>query len=395
MRKPTLYKHRGAWYARIWDVAEKKYHAHALGVPVEGIRERRKEAEEAARLLADKLLAEAAEHRRPVLPSALLQEKPFLDFIRDFWTPESDYVRRRAEVLKKPLSASYLDNCHKSADRYLKDFPGFQGLSLSGITRAHIEDWMLWAAERGKSGKMINDTIKAMRVAVKWAWRRDIIDRNPFEKIEKAAHTEKLRGILTPTEIKKLVETPVVDPYHRLTVYLALYCSMRMGEVRGLLWGDISDGVIHICHNWQEGEGLKGCKMGSEGYVPMIRAVAELVNQVHVLSPLTGPGDFVLSRRPYHPARRKLFVEALRSELEAIGIMEEERVKRNIVFHSLRHSFVTACRIAGLSDFEVMSLSRHKDPKMLARYSHGQEALDLPALREKIDNSFGAAALPG
>jgi integrase len=77
-----------------------------------------------------------------------------------------------------------------------------------------------------------------------------------------------------------------------------------------------------------------------------------------------------------------------------IRITEKQRQKRNIVYHSLRHSFVTACRVAGLSDFEVMSMSRHKDVKMLARYSHGKEAIDLPALREKIDNSFGAVAAP-
>jgi hypothetical protein len=97
--------------------------------------------------------------------------------------------------------------------------------------------------------------------------------------------------------------------------------------------------------------------------------------------------------RPYHPVSREFLWDALRSELAAIGITEEERVRRNIVYHSLRHSFVTACRVAGLSDFETMALSRHKDRKMLERYTHEQEALDgelLRALGDKINNSFGA-----
>jgi integrase len=171
---------------------------------------------------------------------------------------------------------------------------------------------------------------------------------------------------------------------------------MRMGEVRGLLWGDISDGVIHICHNWQEQEGLKGCKMGSEGYVPMPRAVAELVNRVHDLAPLTGPGDFVMAHKPYHPVSRDFLWEALKFELFMLTITEKQRRERNIVYHSLRHSFVTACRVAGLSDFETMTLSRHKDRKMLERYTHEQEAMDMPTLRglgDKIDGSFGAAAV--
>jgi hypothetical protein len=121
----------------------------------------------------------------------------------------------------------------------------------------------------------------------------------------------------------------------------------------------------------------------------MPRPAAELVNRVHALAPLTGPEDFVMGQKLYHPVSREFLWEALRSELTVIGITEEERVRRNIVYHSLRHSFVTACRVAGLSSFETMTPARHKNPKMLDRYSHGQEGLDLVSLREKIDNSLG------
>jgi len=119
----------------------------------------------------------------------------------------------------------------------------------------------------------------AMRVPVKRAFFDDIIKTDPFNGVKTAVHKEKRRGILTPTEIKKLVETSISEPRTRLAVFLPLYCSMRMGEVRGLQWGDISDGIIHIRHNWQEKEGLKPCKCGSEGYVPMPRIVAELLNE--------------------------------------------------------------------------------------------------------------------
>jgi len=36
VRKPTLYKHRGKWYARFWDVEKGAYFSRALGIPVEG-----------------------------------------------------------------------------------------------------------------------------------------------------------------------------------------------------------------------------------------------------------------------------------------------------------------------------------------------------------------------
>jgi hypothetical protein len=55
MRRPfTLYKEKTKsgtfWYARFWDESVQKYaHSRSTGIPVEGKKERRREAEEAAR----------------------------------------------------------------------------------------------------------------------------------------------------------------------------------------------------------------------------------------------------------------------------------------------------------------------------------------------------------
>ncbi|MCL2277176.1 MAG: tyrosine-type recombinase/integrase [Treponema sp.] len=228
----------------------------------------------------------------------------------------------------------------------------------------------------------------ALRVPVRRAFEDDIIPTDPFNGVPRAYHKEKTRGILTPAEIKTLVEKPASDARARLAVYLPLYCSMRMGEVRGLQLGDISDGIIHIQRNWQEKEGLKTCKCGSEGYVPMPNVVAELLNRLRDIAPCTGQNDFVMSIKPYHPICREYLSESFRKELLGIGIDEALRKERNIVYHSLRHSFVTACRIAGLTDFETMTLSRHKDVKMLQRYSHGKEAIDIKGIGLKLEQSL-------
>jgi integrase len=389
MRRPTLYKHRGVWYARIWDAREEKYHSHSLGIAVEGKRERRREADEAAWALAEKLEAEgaAAGSRNP------MADTPLVEYVENFWKPDGEYAREKALVEKSPVSAHYLLTNRQTVKNKMAPFPGFGGLTLGSLTKPILRAWKLWMAEKGYSGRAINIAMQALHVPVRRAFSDDIIPSDPFAGVRRAAHKEKLRGILTPAEIRRLVETPVADPYTRLAVYLSLYCSMRMGEVRGLQWGDISDGVIYINHNWQGGEGLKKCKCGSEGYVPMPRAVAELVNRVHALSPLTGPEDFVMAQKPCHPVSREFLWEALRTELAALGIPEEERIKRNIVYHSLRHSFVTSCRMAGIPDFQIASISRHRDMKMLERYSHPQEAMNLDDLREKIESAFGAAAL--
>ena len=377
-RKPTLYKHRGKWYGRFWDKEKRKYFSRALGVLVEGKKERRDEALK---------VAEKYETERSLETSTIknIANIPLLEYVENFWQPDSEYVREKAVVEHKPLSNHYLLTNRLIVKNKINTFDGFKNISLSELTKPIIRQWKLWLAEQGYSGRSINGAMLALRVPIKRAFSDDVIPIDPFNGVQRAAHKEKRRGILTPTEIKKLIEVPVMEPRVRLAIYLPLYCSMRMGEVRGLKWGDISDGVIHIRHNWQEKEGLKPCKCGSEGYVPMPRMVADLINELHKIAPLTGLDDFVMSIVPYKPISREFLWSALDAELSQIDINKAQRKERNIVYHSLRHSFVTPCSVAGLSDFETMTLSRHKDSKMLERYSHGKEAVDVRSIGAKLE----------
>jgi integrase len=129
-----------------------------------------------------------------------------------------------------------------------------------------------------------------------YALEREEIDRDPFRSIGKAVETPKEKGILTPDEVIRLISAPVADPHYRLAMLLDCLCGMRMGEVRGLQWGDIKDGLIHIRHNWINGEGMKApkCKGGAvrenSRKVPLPSSVAAILQVscffVFLLAPL-------------------------------------------------------------------------------------------------------------
>ena len=73
------------------------------------------------------------------------------------------------------------------------------------------------------------------------------------------------------------------------------------------------------------------------------------------------------------PSLRIAFYEVL----DAIGIDEEERRKRNITFHSLRHSFSTLFRDFSISQEDRMLVLGHKSAKINDRYTHStDEALE-------------------
>jgi integrase len=78
-----------------------------------------------------------------------------------------------------------------------------------------------------------------------------------------------------------------------------------------------------------------------------------------------------------------------------------EQEQRNITMHSLRHTFITLGRLAGISDIEIQALAGHipgamnytpagyQPGAMMERYSHAAQVLDFAAAREKLEKAVG------
>jgi integrase len=222
-------------------------------------------------------------------------------------------------------------------------------------------------------------------VAVHYALGRGEIDRDPFLQITPAAEDHEEKGILTKEEAAKLAGYSAGHADDHAAVLLGLLCGMRLGEVRGLHWSDIDRkaGVIHIRHNWQDLEGIKDPKCGSRRTVPLTDGVRKALESIK-----TGgekPKNFVLpSESPGKPRCCGYFRLALIRQLEGIGITEEDKNERNISFHSLRHTYITLGRMAGISDMEIQALAGHRGAGMMHRYSHAAQAMDFDDARKKL-----------
>ena len=71
--------------------------------------------------------------------------------------------------------------------------------------------------------------------------------------------------------------------------------------------------------------------------------------------------------------------------LEAIGISREERIERNLTFHSLRHSFSTLGREFDVSQEDRMLVMGHRSVEVNDRYTHpGIESLKRVSLVSHI-----------
>jgi integrase len=421
------------WYVRFWDAETQGYNiVRSTGILVEGKRERWREADDAAKAIFERLQQEKAKNTislptkeetiplqaTPLQPEASQlpvfenppneADTPFIQYLLDFWKADSEYVKYKRDVKKKPLSAYYVKLNHDDVAIHIASFPNFQNIKLRELTKKLLKEWLIWMSTKKivhkrkdgtesvcgfLSGRRINSVLQGMRVAVRWAVDNETLPTDPFKRLDEATEESKEKGILTSVELFSLIGLPVKDPYSRLAVLLAARCGMRRGEIRGLQWGDIKNGIITIQHNYTNSDGLKAPKIKggiivkNSCPVPLPSDVEAVLEIVRRFSEKTGENDYVMQswKRPGSVISAEYFRCALARELRSIGIDEETQKARNITFHGLRHTFVSLGRLFGLNDFEIQTLARHKSRDMMERYSHGQQAIDFITMKKRLE----------
>ena len=193
------------------------------------------------------------------------------------------------------------------------------------------------------------------------------------------------------TEIKrgsrKSTETVEARVYLDKRVYLAtaLSCAtgMRRGEVLGLHVEDIrfpnsedsaeEQAQIDVRCAFAIHQGLKSTKSGKARTVPVDRWLADELVAFAQTNPhgngLVFYSDTVTDKPIYPMMIDKWFIR----ELERIGIGEEERKERHIVFHSLRHYANTEMRTR-IGDERTQLVMGHTSKAMTDRYDTGDNS---------------------
>ncbi|MDC7220804.1 MAG: site-specific integrase [Spirochaetales bacterium] len=109
--------------------------------------------------------------------------------------------------------------------------------------------------------------------------------------VSKLPENKATREILSPGEVKAFFKIEQTDPRYFVINLLAATTGLRLGERRGLQIGDIKDGFIEVRHNWQDKEGLKEPKWGSQRAVPLPVSTLDAINKLIEKNPYKN--DFV------------------------------------------------------------------------------------------------------
>lgn len=312
-----------------------------------------------------------------------------IETLTNFWDFEN------SEYVKKRIARGYdikQRNCKEKlgiVKRYwAKYFDADR--TVQSLTSRELDDFLMYLrTEKKLSADTVNKTMTAGNMAFEFLIKEGLITSNPLSSVERFKVNAKKRGIPTETEMKKLMELnwDWTDSVNKLAFKVAALFGLRAGEISGLQVCDIDANadLLYIRHSWNDTDKLKDTKNGDDRIIPIEHGVAlELLMNAR-RNPDYSDTSFVfwspkVAGQPMWPSS---FEDDFYLAMQKIGISEEQRKERNIVFHSLRHYCAT--QIAQRASLEIaMKILGHRTEEMTRLYSEHETQMKLNNAKEVL-----------
>ena len=312
-----------------------------------------------------------------------------IETLSNFWDFEN------SEYVKKRIARGYdikQRNCKEKlgiVKRYwAKYFDADR--TVQSLTSRELDDFLMYLrTEKNLSADTVNKTMTAGNMAFEFLIKEGLITSNPLTSVERFKVNAKKRGIPTETEMKKLMELnwDWTDSVNKLAFKVAALFGLRAGEISGLQVCDIDANadLLYIRHSWNDTDKLKDTKNGDDRIIPIEHGVAlELLMNAR-RNPDYSDTSFVfwspkVAGQPMWPSS---FEDDFYIAMQKIGISEEQRKERNIVFHSLRHYCAT--QIAQRASLEIaMKILGHRTEEMTRLYSEHETQMKLNNAKEVL-----------
>ena len=316
-----------------------------------------------------------------------------IEALRNFWDfNNSEYVKKR---IARGFDVKQR-NCKEKlgiVNRYWAVYFDAER-TVQSLTSKELDEFLLsLRMEKGLSADTVNKTMTAGNMLFEFLIKEELITKNPLNGVERFKVVSKKRGIPTETEMKQLMDLDWnwTDKVNKLAFKVASLFGLRAGEISGLQTCDIDPvaDLLYIRHSWNDTDKLKDTKNGDDRVIPIEHNTAlELLSQAR-RNPNYSDTSFVFwsTKVEGQPMWPSSFEDDFYLAMQKIGISEEQRKERNIVFHSLRHYCAT--QIAQRTTLEIaMKILGHKTEDMTRLYAEHETKVKLDNAKDVLEQGW-------
>jgi integrase len=322
-------------------------------------------------------------------------EKVFLrDFSRDFFAQEGPWVRWRKEA-GYTFSSAMTRMRTSNLRHYI--LPAFGDCRLHEIEPQAIRRWLLdlksVATGQMLSGQSKNHILNTFSIVMQEAKQQKLISINPLDDTGRVANRYRRRDVFSLEELRRLfprdrqeLEKIWGEFFWAVLAFTALTGGLRSQEIRALQWRHVAwdlRGLILIQAVKADGS-LGGLKSGEQRGVLLPGRALAFLRVWHRETPFPAGEQYVFyGEDGAKPLNKTTISDRFRKVLRRQGF---DLAGRNLVFHSLRHTYNTRMRNV-LSEVMLHYMIGHRSLAMTQRYdqsSPSDRLLEFFPERKKI-----------
>jgi integrase len=270
--------------------------------------------------------------------------------------------------------------------------PGLGRYQLQKLSPQHVQAFYTLKLEEGLSARTVSAFHSLLHKALDTAVRWNLLSRNVCDAVSPPRPKRREIRTFTPEQAQQLLEAV---SNHRLKILfiLALATGMRLGELLGLKWEDISDGTLQVRRTlyyinkvgFEEAE-PKTEKSRRNIILPAFVVEELKQHRIRQLEERLKAGEswkehnlVICTVTGYYISPGDISAKLLRSILRKAGLPR-------IRFHDLRHSAATLLLSMGVHPKVVQELLGHSQISMtMDIYSHVLPSMQKEAM-EKINS---------
>lgn len=312
------------------------------------------------------------------MPRAVTPGKTFEEWARPWWYFDTcPYIREKI-ANGYNVSKSYAVSRRNYLDKHL--IPEFGHYLLSQLKPSMFRDYKMRLYNEGKyAAGTINKIIGTARIMFGYAFTMGEVDSNPLAAVKELKENPVARGIFTMAELAALFGEGALqtvwkgDLRHYALNMIAASMGLRLGECQALRVMDLgTTGFVHVVHSWDDRYGMSPPKWGSSRIIPLPTKTGQAISSLLALKRWGDPlPDDVLfwGRARNMPLTKTGILDRFKNATKRIGIPEEERARRVLLFHSYRHGFNSIVR-GKVPDEQLRRVTGHRTVAMSDMYDH-------------------------